>query len=62
MGITSDLKKRLRQHNSGKSSYTSKFKPWVVIYSEEYSSSAEARAREKYYKSAIGRKELKKFF
>jgi putative endonuclease len=30
VGITSDLEQRLREHNAGKSSYTSKFKPWKL--------------------------------
>jgi putative endonuclease len=27
LGMTTDLKKRLQEHNAGKSSHTSKFKP-----------------------------------
>ena len=29
-GITSDLQKRLKQHNQGQSSYTAKYIPWKV--------------------------------
>jgi putative endonuclease len=30
VGSTSDLKKRLADHNSGKSTHTNKFKPWEL--------------------------------
>ena len=30
LGMTTDLKERLREHNAGKSSHTSKFKPWKL--------------------------------
>ena len=31
LGMTTDLKERLQEHNAGKSSHTSKFKPWKLI-------------------------------
>ena len=34
--------------------------PWTVIYTEEYDSLEEARRREKYLKSAAGRRFIKK--
>ena len=30
LGMTTDLKERLQEHNAGKSSHTSKFKPMEV--------------------------------
>ena len=30
-GSTSDLRKRLAEHNAGKSIHTNKFKPWDVL-------------------------------
>src|SRR6516165_12738995 len=30
LGMTTDLKERLQEHNAGKSSHTSKFKPWQL--------------------------------
>ncbi|MBI5004793.1 MAG: GIY-YIG nuclease family protein [Candidatus Lloydbacteria bacterium] len=60
VGSTTDLERRLKEHNSGKHNYTSKFLPWIIIHSEEYSLLAEARKREKYLKSAVGRKYIKK--
>ena len=62
VGITNNLQRRLMEHNSGKHVYTKRHKPWVMIYSEEYDSLKESREREKYLKSAIGRKFLKTLF
>ena len=31
VGVTADLKRRLHEHNSGKSIHTSKFVPWRVV-------------------------------
>ena len=60
VGITDDPIRRLMEHNSGDSSFTNKFKPWVLIYKEELLNRIEARRREKYFKSAAGRKKIKK--
>ncbi|MFH1826177.1 MAG: GIY-YIG nuclease family protein [bacterium] len=63
VGMTRDLEKRILEHNSGKSEFTSHFMPWKIIHVEEYSSEAEAVAREKYLKSASGRRKvMKKLF
>jgi putative endonuclease len=59
VGSTNDLNRRLVEHNAGKSSYTSQFKPWKMIYTEEFSDEKGARNREKYLKSKTGRKFLK---
>ena len=60
VGMTNDLERRLSEHNSGKSIYTNKFKPWKIIYTEEYGTIEEARDKEKYYKTSAGRIQLKK--
>lgn len=60
VGITNNLERRLKEHNYGKSIYTRKFKPWKIIFTEEADNLSEARVREKYYKSAAGRKRIKK--
>jgi len=61
-GITNNLDRRLAEHNSGKNFYTKRHCPWVMIYKEKYDSLKEARNREKYLKSASGRKFLKELF
>ena len=58
--MTTNVEKRLKQHNSGYHSYTQRYLPWKVVYIEEYATLSEARDREKYFKSAAGRRFLKK--
>jgi putative endonuclease len=61
VGITSSLERRIAEHNSGKNRYTKAFMPWNVFYTEEHPDYASARKREKYLKSAAGKRFLKKF-
>jgi len=61
VGITDSLKRRLVEHNSGKNFYTKRYKPWRLIYTEKFENREQARKREKYFKSAAGRRYLKKF-
>ena len=56
VGITGDIDVRLKQHNAKKAKSTKAFVPWEVVYTEEYQTRAEARKREKYLKSAAGRR------
>jgi len=59
VGYTSNLHKRLFEHNSGKSLSTRGKRPWRLIYEEEYGTRSEAASRERYFKSVKGRLELK---
>ena len=59
-GHCSDLNKRLLQHNSGMTASLRPYIPFVIVYFEEFQTQAEAIAREKYFKSAAGRRFLKK--
>jgi putative endonuclease len=54
LGMTTDLKERLPEHNAGKSSYTSKFKPWKLTTYIAFSDRAKAEAFERYLKSGLG--------
>lgn len=58
-GSTFDIKRRLIEHNNGKSIYTKRFMPWKVIYTEECVKILDARKREKYLKTSAGRRFLK---
>jgi len=60
VGMTDNLERRLNQHNQGYHFYTKRYLPWSVIYKEEYNTRIESRVREKYFKSASGRRFLKK--
>ncbi|MBI5778948.1 MAG: GIY-YIG nuclease family protein [Planctomycetes bacterium] len=50
VGCTSDLKKRLEEHNLGKSYSTGKYLPVSLIYYETYISKSDAYEREKHLK------------
>jgi len=56
-GITNNLDRRLKEHNKGKPSTpsTKNRGPFILIYKESVKSRKEARRREKYLKSGIGR-------
>ena len=56
IGNSNNLEKRIDQHNAGKTKSTKAFIPWKVVYTEEYKTRIEARNREKYLKSAAGRR------
>ena len=55
-GSTNDLRKRFKEHNSGKSVYTAKRGPYKLIYYEACSSEGDARTREKYLKTGMGKR------
>ncbi len=62
IGQTSDLEKRLKQHNEHKCSGSSSTKrlkgPWELVYQEFYESRSEAMKREKEIKSWKSRKAI----
>ena len=61
IGCTSDLEKRLAEHNRRKTTSTRYAKGnWKLIYSEQYETYSEALAREKMIKSYKGGEALKK--
>ncbi|HCE58446.1 MAG TPA: endonuclease [Prolixibacteraceae bacterium] len=55
IGYTTDLDRRLFEHNSGKSNYTSGKKPWKVVYSEKFETKTAAIKREKFLKNQRNR-------
>ena len=60
VGITNDLDRRLAEHNSGKHFYTKRHTPWKIVYTEEHTSQLDAHVREVYFKTAAGRRFMKK--
>ena len=58
-GQTSDVEKRLTEHNSGKTKSTKGYKPWKLVYFETFETRDEALLREKYFKTGSGREFLK---
>ncbi|PJE67702.1 excinuclease ABC subunit C [Candidatus Shapirobacteria bacterium CG10_big_fil_rev_8_21_14_0_10_40_9] len=59
IGFTTDLRKRLKDHNAGGSKSTSPRRPLMLIFYEAYISEKDARRREKYLKTTKGKKGLK---
>lgn len=65
IGSTKDVQKRILSHNAKKNVATKYAIPWRIIYCEIGLNKDDARAREKYLKSGMGRRYLKnrlKFF
>lgn len=58
-GHCKDLEKRLLQHNSGMTTSLKPYIPVTLVYFESFPNEQEAIAREKYFKSAAGRRFLK---
>ena len=56
MGITADIDRRITEHNSGRNISTKAYIPWRVVHREALDTREEARQREKYLKSAAGRR------
>lgn len=54
VGVTSDLKTRLADHNAGKSGHTSKYLPWRLVTYVAFSDQRQALAFEQYLKSGSG--------
>jgi len=50
-GFSSDLRQRIIDHNSGKSNYTSNYRPWRLVYYEAYSHKEDAQKRERQLKN-----------
>lgn len=58
-GITSDLKRRIDEHNSKSGGYyTSRNSPFKLIYYEAFLDKRDASIQEKFYKSGYGREVL----
>ncbi len=61
-GSTSDLGRRLDEHNAEVSVSTKHRGPWELIYREDYATRPEAVRRERELKSGKGREELQRMF
>jgi putative endonuclease len=58
-GHCEDLNKRLEQHNLGSTKSIKNKDPFKIVYWEEFETRQEAIRREKYFKTAAGRRYLK---
>jgi putative endonuclease len=59
VGMTTDLDTRLIHHNRGYNKKTKAYRPFLLIYTQEFSTRLEARNHEKYLKSGSGKEYLK---
>jgi len=61
IGYTSDLKRRLQQHNDFEhKSYSKRFSPWIIETYLAFSKKSEAKNFEKYLKSNSGKAFMRK--
>ncbi|MCX6731795.1 MAG: GIY-YIG nuclease family protein [Candidatus Parcubacteria bacterium] len=58
IGITNNLERRFKQHNNGYNKNTKSYRPFQLIFTEEFKNYKEARKREIFLKSGAGRKFL----
>lgn len=58
-GQTTNIDKRIKEHNSGKTKSTKGYMPWKLLYFEIFETRDEAVLREKYFKTGSGREFLK---
>jgi len=54
LGISEDAQRRLQQHNSGGSVWTSRYSDWRLVHVEQYLSYSQARKRELVLKKQKG--------
>lgn len=62
IGITINLKHRLKEHNSGEVFHIAKYKPWKIKNYFAFEDHKKAHAFERYLKSGSGRAFAKKHF
>ncbi|TSC54573.1 MAG: putative endonuclease [Parcubacteria group bacterium LiPW_30] len=58
-GYTSNLRKRFKDHNDGKSTYTKGKGPYELIYYEACLAEEDAKSRELYLKAGRGKRFIK---
>jgi putative endonuclease len=53
IGVTADLNQRLDYDNTGRCPHTSKFKPWTIVFSEQFENEIDAFKRERQIKGWV---------
>jgi putative endonuclease len=59
VGMTSNLERRIKEHNSGKERTTRAYRPFKLLYTEQCKDRILGRKREKYWKSGVGKEKLR---
>ncbi len=60
VGLTDNLDRRISQHNKGYERTTRPYYPFKLILVEKFETRIDARKREKYLKSGVGKEHLRK--
>ncbi len=58
VGRTNNLRKRVREHNAGENFSTRSQSNWKLIYYEAHLDFRDAKRRENYLKTSVGRRSL----
>lgn len=60
VGYSTDIRVRIKSHNSGQTIYTAKYKPWKLIYYSAFLNMEKAKLFERYLKTDSGKAFLHK--
>ena len=60
VGMSKNVNQRIHEHNAGKVISTKPFIPWIMFFNQFAGDSKSARKLEKYFKTAAGKKKLRK--
>ncbi|MEO8233048.1 MAG: GIY-YIG nuclease family protein [Ignavibacteriota bacterium] len=59
VGLTNSIGRRLAEHNEGTNKTTKPYRPFSLIYSEQFETRIQAREKEKFLKGGTGSEFLK---
>lgn len=59
VGMTQNLDDRFKRHNTGREKTTKPYLPYQIIFTEICDNRIAARKREKYWKSGVGKEQLR---
>jgi len=62
VGLTDHVIRRFHQHNNGYEKTTKPYRPFLLIFSMEFPDRVSARDKEKYYKTANGKRKLQNIY
>ena len=62
IGFTTDLSRRMEQHQADEGGWTKGKGPWALVHHEEFADRAEAMRREKTLKNGRSNQELRRRF
>ena len=58
VGMSEDVRRRLKEHNAGRVKSTKSGRPWTILLEERVGGRKDARTRERYWKSGAGRRSI----